>query len=139
MFLFPPQIMDGLRFQIHKQYNEFIKRHPDFQPSGTISLFAHSLGSVMVFDLLQETCEARGVPHEEPPECLLAGQPVSGYESFKGPPQEGASKALDMQGSGRGGVRFTAGVESSESSLRSDLSPLGEDEPGVWQVLLYTE
>ena len=57
------QIMDGLRFSIHKQYSEFMKRNPHF--SGTVSVFAHSLGSVLVYDLLQETCEERGVQHSD--------------------------------------------------------------------------
>jgi phospholipase DDHD1 len=58
-----PEIMDGLRFSIHKQYSEFMKRNPHF--SGTVSVFAHSLGSVLVYDLLQETCEERGVQHSD--------------------------------------------------------------------------
>ena len=53
--------MDGLSFTIHKQYNEFMKRNPSF--SGTVSVFAHSLGSVMVYDLLRETCEVMGIDH----------------------------------------------------------------------------
>lgn len=53
--------MDGLRFTIHKQYKEFMKRNPNF--SGTVSVFAHSLGSVMVYDLLLETCKEKGVEH----------------------------------------------------------------------------
>ena len=46
---------------MHKQYNEFMKRNPNF--NGTVSIFAHSLGSVMVYDLLLETCKDRGVEH----------------------------------------------------------------------------
>ena len=57
------QIMDGLRFSINKQYSEFMKRNPNF--SGTVSVFAHSLGSVLVYDLLLETCEERGVQHSD--------------------------------------------------------------------------
>ena len=55
------QMLDGLRFAIHKNYNEFMKRNTNF--SGTVSFFAHSLGRVMVYDLLKETCEERGVDH----------------------------------------------------------------------------
>ncbi len=134
MYVFSPQIMDGLRFQFHKQFSEFTKRHPDFVTNGgTTSLFAHSLGSVMAYDLLHETCAARGVEHKEPPESLLGAQPVSRYESFRTErlSSDESPKALDLKSAGQGGVRFTAGVESSESSLRSDLSPSTYDEPGM--------
>ena len=57
------QIMDGVRFSLHKQYNEFMKRNPNFD--GTVSVFAHSLGSVLVYDLLLETCEVMGVDHSD--------------------------------------------------------------------------
>ena len=55
--------MDGLRFSIHKQYSEFMKRNPHF--TGTVSVFAHSLGSVLMYDLLMETCEEKGVQHSD--------------------------------------------------------------------------
>ena len=44
-----------------------MKRNPHFD--GTVSVFAHSLGSVLVYDLLLETCEAMGIEHSdiEPP------------------------------------------------------------------------
>ena len=59
--------MDGLRFSLHKQYDEFMKRNPHFD--GTVSVFAHSLGSVLVYDILLETCEVMGIEHSdiEPP------------------------------------------------------------------------
>ena len=57
------QIMDGLRFSIHKQYNEFMKRNPHF--NGTVNVFAHSLGSVLMYDLLLETCDEMGVDHSD--------------------------------------------------------------------------
>jgi phospholipase DDHD1 len=60
-----PEILDGLRFQLHKKYDEFMHRNPNFLANGgTISLFAHSLGSVICYDLMYETCFIRGlVPH----------------------------------------------------------------------------
>ena len=113
--------MDGLRFQLHKQFTEFTKRHPDFLTSGgTISLFAHSLGSVMAFDLLHETCQAQGVKHEEPPESLQGAQPVP-------------SKAVEVKSPWQGGgVAFTATARSPESTIQlgAHSSPAGRDEPG---------
>lgn len=44
------QIMGGLVKSLNKAYNLFIEHHPDY--SGPISLFAHSLGSVMCYDIL---------------------------------------------------------------------------------------
>ncbi len=47
---------------MNKKFNEFTRRHPSFlQDGGTISFFGHSLGSVMCYDLMCETCEARGL------------------------------------------------------------------------------
>lgn len=54
--------MDGFRWQLNKKYKDFIHHHPDFiNNGGTISLFAHSLGSVLSYDLMYETCEAKGL------------------------------------------------------------------------------
>lgn len=54
--------MDGFRWQLNKKYKDFIRHHPNFiSNGGTISLFAHSLGSVMSYDLMYETCEAKGL------------------------------------------------------------------------------
>ena len=56
------KILDGLRWQLHKKHNEFMSRNDSFISSGgTVSLFAHSLGSVMCYDLLIETCRMKGL------------------------------------------------------------------------------
>ncbi len=52
------QILNGLKTALQKQYNEFISRHPHFLASGgTVSVIAHSLGSVMLYDILREKCQ----------------------------------------------------------------------------------
>lgn len=91
-----------------------MQRHPTFLSNGgTISILAHSLGSVMTYDLLHETCAALGVKHNEP--------------SLSGPPRSVELKERDDS------VVFTAGLLSPESSLRSD-QPLqaGFDNPGQY-------
>lgn len=57
-----PKILDGLRWQLHKKHKDFMLRNDTFISSGgTVSLFAHSLGSVMCYDLLIETCRTKGL------------------------------------------------------------------------------
>lgn len=48
--LYRKEIMGGLAKSLNKAYNLFIEHHPDY--TGPISLFAHSLGSVMCYDIL---------------------------------------------------------------------------------------
>lgn len=51
-----------MRWQLHKKHEEFMSRNDSFISSGgTVSLFAHSLGSVMCYDLLIETCRTKGL------------------------------------------------------------------------------
>ena len=131
--------MDGLRFALHKQYGEFTKRHPEFLSNGgTISFFAHSLGSVMVYDLLHETCEVEGIKHEDPPECILGPQPTS--SSFGSIPgsrsaglESGRPKAVEM--TGVSGVRFNAALQSPESSVPMDTN--SPTETGLQSRLLF--
>ncbi|XP_064389425.1 phospholipase DDHD1-like isoform X1 [Halichondria panicea] len=108
---FGPEIRDGLRFALHKQYAEFIKRHPTFlAEGGTVSILGHSLGSVISYDLLLETCEARGIPHYQ-------SSPAGGFtpsvpDATQGIPSKGASRDrpantdVKLVG-GSGGVAFT--------------------------------
>ena len=52
------QILNGLKTALQKQYNEFIRRNPHFVSNGgTVSVIAHSLGSVMLYDILREKCD----------------------------------------------------------------------------------
>ena len=66
-------MLDGLRWQLHKLFDKFIGRHPGYlQSGGSISLFGHSLGSVICYDLLHETACVEGlmshtVPAPMPP------------------------------------------------------------------------
>uniref|UniRef100_A0A0N5A9H1 DDHD domain-containing protein n=1 Tax=Syphacia muris TaxID=451379 RepID=A0A0N5A9H1_9BILA len=48
--LYRKEIMGGLVKSLNRAYSLFIEHHPDY--SGPISLFAHSLGSVMCYDIL---------------------------------------------------------------------------------------
>uniref|UniRef100_A0A1X7VN80 DDHD domain-containing protein n=1 Tax=Amphimedon queenslandica TaxID=400682 RepID=A0A1X7VN80_AMPQE len=67
---FGPEILDGLRWQLHKKYDEFIRRNPDFiSNNGTVSMFAHSLGSVMCYDLMYETCQINGLLEKRERDC----------------------------------------------------------------------
>ncbi|XP_019858671.1 PREDICTED: phospholipase DDHD1-like isoform X1 [Amphimedon queenslandica] len=67
---FGPEILDGLRWQLHKKYDEFIRRNPDFiSNNGTVSMFAHSLGSVMCYDLMYETCHINGLLERKERDC----------------------------------------------------------------------
>lgn len=65
-------IVDTVASEINRLHTLFKQRHPEF--SGAVSVVGHSLGSLILFDLLtnQRTgSEARkGVPHEEP--CSLS-------------------------------------------------------------------
>jgi len=127
------QILDGLRFTIHKQFMEFMKRHPTFLSNGgTISILAHSLGSVLTYDLLYETCAAFGVEHDEPPDCVLGPQPSGNASGSKSKSGSGLPRKVELK-EVSDSVVFTAGLQSPESSLQSDqpMSPQsGYDEPG---------
>lgn len=97
-----------------------MQRHPTFLSNGgTISILAHSLGSVMTYDLLHETCAALGVKHNEP--------------SLSGVPRSVELKERDDS------VVFTAGLLSPESSLRSDQPSQAEfDNPGQYVMSRFT-
>ena len=108
-----------------------MKRQPTFLSNGgTISILAHSLGSVLTYDLLQETCAALGVEHDEPPDCVLGPQSIgmaSGSKTNSGLPRKVEVKEVSDS------VVFRAGLQSPESSLLSDqpMSPQSRiDEPG---------
>lgn len=113
------QIRDGLRFAIHKQYTEFIRRHPLFlSEGGTVSLLAHSLGTVISYDLLLDTCEAREIPHVD-----IGGFPQQMKEkspSEKNKTSTEGSSPIEL--GGRSGVVFKSAVSSP---------PQQEDEIGV--------
>ena len=96
-----------------------MQRHPTFLSNGgTISILAHSLGSVMTYDLLHETCAALGVKHNEP---------------SSGVPRSVELKERDDS------VVFTAGLLSPESSLRSDQPSQAEfDNPGQYVMSRFT-
>ena len=97
-----------------------MQRQPTFLSNGgTISILAHSLGSVMTYDLLHETCAALGVKHNEP--------------SLSGVPRSVELKERDDS------VVFTAGLLSPESSLRSDQPSQAEfDNPGQYVMSRFT-
>lgn len=39
--------------ELNKLYNLFLSRHPSFRERGNVSVIAHSLGSVIVYDILE--------------------------------------------------------------------------------------
>ena len=49
---FGPEILDSLLMQLNKVYLKFIERNPEFLSCGKVSILAHSLGSVVMFDAL---------------------------------------------------------------------------------------
>jgi len=47
------QILDGLAMRINHQYKLFMDRQPDYiENGGVFSVAAHSLGSVIIYDIL---------------------------------------------------------------------------------------
>ena len=48
--------------QLHQKYDEFMRHNPYLIASGgTVSMFAHSFGSVMCYNLMYETCHINGL------------------------------------------------------------------------------
>ena len=94
---------------MEKQYQKFISHHPHFHScGGTVSVMAHSLGSVLTYDLLHQTCEGKGISHAEP-------SPEPEYEAF--PPFHSSS------GEGGGGGSPSSPVKKSSSvELQDDAS-----------------
>ena len=128
------QILDGLRFQLHKQYNEFMKHHPHFLSNGgTVSVIGHSLGSVIMYDLLLHTAECVGVdvgtgdcPSPDlSMSSMQSGMPFS--RSERGPQAVRLTRKKGVEDV----VQFDPSVVSPEASIQLE-GPmvLGEDEPG---------
>ena len=42
-----------MKNELNKLYNLFLSRHPTFREHGSVSIIAHSLGSVIVYDILE--------------------------------------------------------------------------------------
>ena len=42
-----------MKNELNKLYNLFLSRHPTFREHGNVSIIAHSLGSVIVYDILE--------------------------------------------------------------------------------------
>ena len=113
-------------------------RHPDFLSSGgTVSVFAHSLGSVMIYDLLLETCEAMGVgPSSNASVCDSSQQFHSSTSTVSG----SGMGPIEVKDDGNGSsVKFIAGVSSPESSMTMEVSPSsqGVDEPGKRRMNVF--
>ena len=47
------QIIGFMKNELNKLYNLFLSRHPTFRERGEVSIIAHSLGSVIVYDILE--------------------------------------------------------------------------------------
>jgi hypothetical protein len=47
------QIIVFVKNELNKLYNLFLSRHPSFREHGNVSIIAHSLGSVIVYDILE--------------------------------------------------------------------------------------
>jgi phospholipase DDHD1 len=73
--VFHAEIIESVRFQLNKHFLHILERFPNFTvDGGKFSLFAHSLGSVIVYDILAEckpdpAAEDVGVDTDEK-ECL---------------------------------------------------------------------
>jgi hypothetical protein len=153
------QILDGLKFQLHKQYSAFMKHHPHFLSNGgTVSIIGHSLGSVITYDLLLHTAECKGgldvtssgggetptstntsansSPSLSKSSAVMVAGSSSSRASAKGP--RAVHLGNGKAGGGAGGVRFDPNVASLDPSLSLSLSGgdeeepmmIGEDEPG---------
>ena len=95
---------------------------------------AHSLGSVMAYDLLRDTCSAQGIKHEDSSEDMLGPQTTlldfapnsvpggqgAAFDLESGPPQ--AVELKDMKA-----AKFTSKLQSPDPD--SLYSP-AKDEPG---------
>ena len=112
--LSPPQILNGLKTALQRQYDEFMRRHPHFLSNGgTVSVIAHSLGSVMLYDILREKCELdpkvsaslRSSSSTSTSRMSSCGGAVGGAGS-----EPAISTSSSALGGGRGqGVGFTIG------------------------------
>ena len=49
---FGPEILDSLLLKLNKLYMKFVDKNPEFVPYGKVSIIAHSLGSVVMYDAL---------------------------------------------------------------------------------------
>ena len=49
---FGPEILDSLLMQLNSLYIKFVEKNPDFVSRGKVSIIAHSLGSVVMYDAL---------------------------------------------------------------------------------------
>ncbi|XP_028409095.1 phospholipase DDHD1-like [Dendronephthya gigantea] len=47
------EIIGFVKNELNKLYNLFLSRHPTFQENGNVSIIAHSLGSVIIYDILE--------------------------------------------------------------------------------------
>ena len=149
------QILDGLKFQLHKQYSAFMKHHPHFLSNGgTVSIIGHSLGSVITYDLLLHTAECMGVDvssGETPPTSAGNSPSLSkstmtvGASSSRvsekgrkavqlGDRKAGGAGGEGGGGGGGGGVRFDPSMASLSLKLdgedEGEPMVIGEDEPG---------
>ena len=49
---FGPEILDSLLMKLNSLYMKFVEKNPDFVSRGKVSIIAHSLGSVVMYDAL---------------------------------------------------------------------------------------
>ena len=57
---FGPEILDSLLFRLNTLYMKFVDKNPEFVSYGKVSIIAHSLGSVVMYDALY-SC----IPHKQ--------------------------------------------------------------------------
>ena len=129
------QILDGLRFQLHKQYNAFMKHHPHFLSNGgTVSIIGHSLGSVIMYDLLLHTAECVGV-NVGTGDCTSPDLSTSSMQSAMTSLRSERRPQAVRLAVGKGEenvVQFNPSVVSPEASMQlEEPMLLGEDEPGM--------
>ncbi|KAH0862962.1 hypothetical protein HID58_080173 [Brassica napus] len=91
-------IIDSVSNQLNKLYLKFIKRNPDYD--GKISIYGHSLGSVLSYDILchqhnlsspfpMDAVYKKFFPDEEsPPIQASADEPCSSHQSSKIEPEK---------------------------------------------------
>ena len=95
--VFLMQLLNGLKIALQCQYDKFMWRNPHFvSQGGTVSVIAHSLGSVMLYDILREKCE-------------LDPQVSS---TRQGPGAQTRDHAVRLSGS-RGGVGYCVSMDTS--------------------------
>ena len=88
-------MIDEVASQLNAIYLEYVATHPDF--SGAVSLFAHSLGSVLCFDLLSHQHLASPAAAASPSAAAASSPPAAAAASASAEDASGGSAAASSE------------------------------------------